>query len=245
MSQTTLSSDSDGEMGRCRGRWLQAQRSPSIIGFNIAGNLGDVLALSVEGVAVSPADIRLWEGADSDTTSVCLEVIFPKVPDKMDEGKLGEALRMALDKYLDEQRVTEFRDRLARRKEEASLRRRGGGAGDDVQEGGDSKEESWREYLKQPAQKTQVVLHGVADLGARGRRVLAVRTSMSQSAADMIGKLAYPNVFYAETDERPEADRNFQICYYGCLCFLLVLIIMWGTMLLRGLTRSSKPLSLV
>eukprot|EP00928_Gymnodinium_smaydae_P023981 TRINITY_DN19566_c0_g1_i1.p1 TRINITY_DN19566_c0_g1~~TRINITY_DN19566_c0_g1_i1.p1 ORF type:complete len:262 (+),score=63.93 TRINITY_DN19566_c0_g1_i1:70-786(+) len=220
-------------------RWQQAQRSPSIVGFNVAGQLSESLTVDVDGAEVVPADIRLTDGENASAAGgqdIFLELIFPKVPDAVQEQRLAEATLKRVEKYLGDQRVEEFRSRLARRQAEASTLRRRGGQENNV-EGGSEEKDSWRDYLRSSTADSRLRLCGAADLGARGRKVFAVRLAMEAGAAEELGRLAYPNVFAEESPDGRGEDSSFLACYYGCGCFVLLLVLLWAFMLISGISR--------
>eukprot|EP00929_Paragymnodinium_shiwhaense_P094245 TRINITY_DN54699_c0_g1_i1.p1 TRINITY_DN54699_c0_g1~~TRINITY_DN54699_c0_g1_i1.p1 ORF type:complete len:257 (-),score=71.80 TRINITY_DN54699_c0_g1_i1:124-894(-) len=228
----------------CVAKWQEAQRSPSIVGFKTASSLSETLVVTSEDDRAPVADIRLWEGpACEGATRVYLELLFPSVPDslfeRLGEMSFGERVVASVEAYLKEHRVDEFRGQLAKRQEAATLRRRGGASDDADGEGGDSKEESWREFLRKPHEQAEVRLHRVVDLGARGRKVLAVQLIVGPSDAEALGRLAYPQFFIEKTPEEDAAlDRAFNCCYYGCIVFVVLLVTLWLSALVRGIMKS-------
>jgi len=240
--QDSASHTGSNAVDACNARWREAQRSPSIIGFNVASGLSDKLSFRVDGETIVAADIRLWEGTDGEGSDnkVFLEVLFPGVSfdlNNSDEKRFADACVQAIEVHLREQRVTEFRERLAKHNENAStLRRRGGGA--QQLEGGDTEQESWKDFLSKPASDSELRVHRVVDIGGRGRRVLACQLSMTAGAAEELGRLAYPRLFGPSDED--EEDNSFLVCYYGCFAFILLLALLWAVMLVRGLLKTKK-----
>merc|ERR1719433_812872 len=229
-----------GPCHECTALWQQAQRSPSIIGFNVSGDLAETVTIALDGDSLQAVDVRLWEGIPGvgQCEVVFLELLFLDVPPSVEDSRVGEACLEAITAHLRERRVKEFRERLAERKKATAegLRRRG--AQSEAVEGGDEQQEAWREYLgKREDSDPQVRLHAVVNIGGKGRRVLAVRTSMAPGAAHALGQLAYPRLFLQQTEEEMQAvDRAFNRCYYGCLISLLVLFLIWAAAFASGMT---------
>jgi len=236
------------EARECAARWEEAQRSPSIIGFNVHRALGDTLIISLDGTAIPACDVRLWEGVPGlgSDELVFLELLFAGAPHTWDDQRVGEACVTCIREYLQEHRVSEFRARLAERREQGKLRQRRGGTavtGTIAEEGGDEKEDSWREFLgKEREAEPKVCIHAVVDVGGRGRRVLACRTSMAPECAWEVGELAYPRLFKEQTDrEIEQEDRFFTCCYYGAICFIVALLLLWLCFFATGISRRSSP----
>mmetsp|Transcript_117678 Transcript_117678/g.379798 ORF Transcript_117678/g.379798 Transcript_117678/m.379798 type:complete len:238 (+) Transcript_117678:62-775(+) len=226
----------------CVALWQQAQRSPSIIGFNVSGDLADSLSVSVGGRQLRAADVRLWEGvaAAAPEGAVFLELLFLDVPAEVEEQQLGEACREAIVEHFRQQCMCEFREQLTRQKAQEGLRRRGG-AGEDGGEEADAGRRSLGE-LGNP--DPRVRLHVVTNIGGRGRRVLACRTSMTPEAARQLGCLAYPRLFREQSEEELQAqDRLFNICYYSILAAMACIFVLWLVFLVTGKMKVRRPQS--
>mmetsp|Transcript_47085 Transcript_47085/g.105645 ORF Transcript_47085/g.105645 Transcript_47085/m.105645 type:complete len:248 (-) Transcript_47085:30-773(-) len=228
----------------CIALWHEAQRSPSIIGFNVHPALSDTINVSIDGTSqrAAAADVRLWQAHESDTASsrIFLEFLFPGVPKAWDEWQVGEACVAVVQEHVSAQRVEEFRAKLVARKKAQELRRRGADRqGEAGLEHGDASEDNWRQFLQQKADADAGIrLHAVADVGSTARRVLAVRVSVTPSEAYELGELAYPSIFrplYADSSTLQEEDRKWQQCYNGTVAFLAILALLWLTFFIRGL----------
>merc|ERR1719210_317639 len=100
----------------CEGLWRQAQRSPSIIGFNVSGDLAKTLVITLGGRQFSAADVRHWpDGAAPESEErVALELIFMDIPAGFEEQQVGEASSAAIEAHFRESRLGDFRAKLAR-----------------------------------------------------------------------------------------------------------------------------------
>lgn len=229
------------ERDKVFGLWQEAQTSPSIIGRDVDAALGETIAVTIGGKRIAAIDCRLWsEGPDVDD-ALFLEVLLPGVPDGWDFDQVGKECVAAIEVYLKERRVVEFREKLVEHKEEQVLRQRRGkeAAADGTLEGGDEKEEKWKSFLHDKREPDALTLRNVVDIGGRGRPVIACRISMSVTAARDVGKLVYPNIFREKTSkEMEQEERAFLACYYTCICFLIVLVITWLTFLISGVIRT-------
>lgn len=240
------------ELEECIALWREAQRSPSIIGYNVHQALPENIHVTMYSNTVHAEDVRLWDEkhgmqingqlAGPDPSGLMfLELVFLHVPEEWDKKKFGEACAEKLDAFLKEAQLSEFRSKLKEHQEGKTVRRRNAAASDAADEGGDVKEDSWKEFIgRRREPHPPVTILSVHDIGAKGRPIIACRFSLTPGASRELGKLAYPTFFKEKTEKELKAeDQFYNFCYYGCMCFMAFVLLIWLLLITRALTRSN------
>mmetsp|Transcript_55295 Transcript_55295/g.103707 ORF Transcript_55295/g.103707 Transcript_55295/m.103707 type:complete len:267 (+) Transcript_55295:59-859(+) len=135
------------------------------------------------------ADVRLWQlqhaPGKSGQATIHLEFFFDGSPDEIrdDEEAWKKAFESMIEQQLQEVRLGEFRRRLA-------ARRRGG---KEAVEGAEE-DDQWRSYLKRPVPATELSIRSIREAGCM-LRFLVVQTSLSVSACEVLGQIAFQEHF--------------------------------------------------
>eukprot|EP00933_Yihiella_yeosuensis_P022936 TRINITY_DN17950_c0_g2_i4.p1 TRINITY_DN17950_c0_g2~~TRINITY_DN17950_c0_g2_i4.p1 ORF type:complete len:269 (+),score=61.30 TRINITY_DN17950_c0_g2_i4:106-912(+) len=134
------------------------------------------------------ADVRLWKehhNSQGAAKAIYLEFFFDGSPEELGDQQevFTKAFETMIEQQLQEQRVAEFREKLARR-------RRGGGGGEET-EGGD---EDWRSFLKKPIPATELSVRSLREAGCM-LRFLVCQTSLSISASEVLGQITFQEHF--------------------------------------------------
>eukprot|EP00440_Ansanella_granifera_P053258 gb/GFBE01057736.1/.p1 GENE.gb/GFBE01057736.1/~~gb/GFBE01057736.1/.p1 ORF type:complete len:275 (+),score=79.53 gb/GFBE01057736.1/:1-825(+) len=140
------------------------------------------------------ADVRLWQlhhtASKEGQSTIYLEFFFDGSPEEIkdQEEVFKKAFETMIETQLQEQRVNEFRKKLATRRRG----NRGGGGGEDAGEGGD--DDDWRSYLKKPVPATELSIRSLREAGCM-LRFLVCQTSLSVSASEVLGQIAFQEHF--------------------------------------------------
>uniref|UniRef100_A0A7S1AL72 Uncharacterized protein n=1 Tax=Noctiluca scintillans TaxID=2966 RepID=A0A7S1AL72_NOCSC len=184
-----------------------------------------------DGRSFRPVILQVWatnvtgdaEGVASD--SVPIEFLFPDKPPH-DTERFREKFGELLEEFLREEQQQEFRARLAQKQKATNLRRRKGAA---QAEDGDSVEESWREYLRKPAEDTRLKIHAVEEIVSY-RHMLSCKTSMSVTAAEALGKAAFP--LYgddgSDTNTHDMFGMGLRVLFAITLLLLVLFFFFWA-----------------
>lgn len=157
----------------------------------------------------SLADVRLWleqhqqrNGKEQTTELVHLEFFFDGMLAEIQEDPpaFEKAFAHMIESQLQEKRVSEFRDKLSARKRTVGSRSAAEKASaEDAEDGGSGSivaedESEWRSYLKKPVQPTELSLRSMREAGCM-LRFLVCQTSLSVSASEELGQVAFQELF--------------------------------------------------
>eukprot|EP00746_Dinoflagellata_sp_MGD_P002045 gnl/MRDRNA2_/MRDRNA2_103947_c0_seq1.p1 gnl/MRDRNA2_/MRDRNA2_103947_c0~~gnl/MRDRNA2_/MRDRNA2_103947_c0_seq1.p1 ORF type:complete len:295 (+),score=59.95 gnl/MRDRNA2_/MRDRNA2_103947_c0_seq1:92-976(+) len=180
---------------RVLAQWKAACGSP------ISDEAKTQFAVTVKGRQFLIGDIRLWSHQNQNITnrsSIHLEFFYDgSQSDLGDSGaeEFSQAFEAMVEEQLRERRVAEFRRKL-----QATNRRRAPRKAEDsdaLEGGGNSEgmgEDEWKLYLKQPIPSADVAVRSYRDAGCM-ISFLVVQTSISISAAEGLGQVAFPEHF--------------------------------------------------
>jgi hypothetical protein len=178
---------------RVLAQWKAACGSP------ISDEAKTQFSVTVKGRNFLIGDIRLWSHQNQNITnrsSVHLEFFYDgSQSDLGDNGveEFSQAFESMVEEQLRERRVAEFRRKL-----QATNRRRAAPKDSDALEGGGTcegtGEDDWKSYLKQPIPSADVAVRSYRDAGCM-ISFLVVQTSISISAAEGLGQVAFPEHF--------------------------------------------------
>jgi len=156
------------------------------------------------------ADVRLWtehhEKAtkkEKDTGTIYLEFFFDVTPDSY-QGKQDvfiKAFERMVENQLQERRVVEFRQKFAARRRGGLAKRDVGGDSEDCGEGGGEggaapmeDDSEWKKYLNRPVPATDLSVRSLREAGCM-LSFLVVQTSLSVSAAEVMGQITFNEQF--------------------------------------------------
>merc|ERR1719213_267273 len=153
------------------------------------------------------ADIRLVRAevsSDPDRSSLPLEFFFdgPSQLSDVNFALFNQAFEAKVEEQLQERRLQIFRKNLA-------IRQRKGRkvVGEDAEggdfEGADADDDSWKAYLSQRVDKTNLKIQGCREAGCM-LTFIAVRASLSVSACQTLGEVAFPE-YFASAEEAADA----------------------------------------
>lgn len=148
--------------------------------------------IEVLGKTFNLADVRIWgemQSSSKDTQAIIyLEFFFDGSPDELGDQRevFTQAFEKMIEQQLQEQRVAEFRRKLATRRRNAR-----GGSGED---GESAEDDEWRSYLKKPAAATNLSIRSLREAGCM-LRFLVCQTSLSLSASEVLGQIAFQEHF--------------------------------------------------
>jgi len=156
------------------------------------------------------ADVRLWlekhqqkGGKELNTRLVHLEFFFDGQLAEIaeDPAVFNKAFEDMIESQLQARRVTEFRKKLLARKRTGGTRSASANAqpsGEDAEGGGSGccaeEDSAWQTYLKKPVQPTELSLRATREAGCM-LRFLVCQTSLSVSAAEELGQIAFQEHF--------------------------------------------------
>lgn len=153
-------------------------------------------------------DVRLWQvhhnrknDIVTEAGKVYLEFFFDGCPEELGgkDDVFTKAFEDLLERQLREVRVSEFRKKLAARKRAKDKKASDEASVDFDDEGGaqnvtDEAEEEWQSFLKKPTPDTELSVRALREAGCM-LRFLVCQTSLSCSAAEVLGQLAFPEHF--------------------------------------------------
>jgi len=172
--------------------------------------------INVLGKTFNLADVRLWQHHQTSSkdgqATIHLEFFFDGSPEELggQTDVFTKAFESMVEQQLQEQRVSEFRKKLATR------RRAGKGAEDASPEGGD---DDWRSYLKKPMPATELTVKSIREAGCM-LRFLVCQTSLSVSASEVLGQIAFQEHFPIDgvAQEPPKSTKPLPKWVYGLAC---------------------------
>jgi hypothetical protein len=180
-------------------RVLEQWRAAS--GCPISDEAKTLFCVHALGDSFQLGDVRLWydQHPGRATSSIFLEFFFDGAPDdiKEDAGLFIKAFETMIEDTLRERRVAEFRKRAkARRRVVGRVKSKD--SDDEACEGGrspeDSGDEEWRKYLQSMPATTELSVKSIREAGCT-LRFLVCQTSLSVSAAEELGQIAFPEHF--------------------------------------------------
>lgn len=195
---------------RVLAQWNAASGSP------ISDEAKTQFSVTVKGRNFMLGDIRLWRNQNqniSNRSSVHLEFFYDGSTGDLSDGGTEEFNRQfenMVEEQLRERRVQEFRRKL-----QATNRRRtardpkdsegleGGNDGDAIGE------DEWKSYLKQPIPSADVAVRAYRDAGCC-ISFLVVQTSISISAAESLGQVAFPEHFLVDGKAQDVPESTMQ-----------------------------------
>lgn len=203
-------------------QWKAASGSP------ISDQAKTQFSVTVKGRNFIVGDIRLWSHHNqniSSKSSLHLEFFYDgSQSDLGDNGpaEFSSAFESMVEEQLRERRVMEFRNKL-----KATKRRRGAQEAKEDAEGleggGDcGGEDDWKAFLNQPIPSADVAVRSYRDAGCC-ISFLVVQTSISISAAEGLGQVAFPEHFPVDgkaqeipesTMQRPKWMMSLAICTF-------------------------------
>lgn len=188
------------------------------------------------------ADARLWQAhynnpklVQDGGSSIFLEFFFDGMISELagQEDAFTAAFESMIQKQLQEVRITEFRKRLTARKR-ANGRRNAAAEDGGVEGGGacDGDESEWKDYLKRQAPAVELSVRAMREAGCM-LRFLVCQTSISASAAEALGQIAFQEHFPIDgvQQEPSGSKRPLPRWVYWMLVlsfiFVVVTIIAW------------------
>jgi hypothetical protein len=161
-------------------------------------------------------DVRLWldmhpqrAGKEQKTNEVYLEFFFDGMLAEIEEDPpaFERAFAQMVESQLQERRRTQFREKLqARQRRKSALK-----DSDSVAEDGGavcSKDDSdWKTYLKKPVEPTQISVRSMREAGCM-IRFLVCQTSLSVSASEELGQIAFQEYFPIDGVEQEESKST-------------------------------------
>lgn len=219
-------------------KYGEALRSSSIIGYGVDDALGNTIFLEYQGKETPCADVRLWEGFDGISTdeTVCVEFLFADVPDALERSNIGELCATVVNKHLKKRCVEELHQKGQEFERNQQLRKRGGGNSDNPESGSVQAEALNERVIRSKQADPNVRIHTVEDIGGRGRRVVAVRTSMSVEAGQEMGILGYPSIFIEKSaDQLAYEHWQWSVGLNCAFALLFLLVFLWLWFLYEGI----------
>lgn len=207
------------------------------------------------------ADVRLWTEHHEksskkvqDTGVIFLEFFFDGSPNdyKDDEDVFTKAFEQMIERQLQERRIIEFRQKFAARRRGQGARSRGSGASEeDACEGGGESigddDGDWQAYLKKPVPATNLSVRSLREAGCM-LTFLVVQTSLSVSACEVLGQIAFQEHFPIDgkPQELAKCDKPMPRWGYAmmaCATFLsLITIFAWWQVMRQAFFPSPNPL---
>jgi hypothetical protein len=199
------------------------------------------------------ADVRLWQNQpwqiQKGDVTVCLEFFFDGSPDEFagKEDEFKKAFETMVEGQLQEVRRAEFRKKLTARK-------RGGrkADGEDGLEGGgglyDIDDSEWRKYLKSPLPATNLCIRSMREAGCM-LRFLVCQTSISTSAAEVLGQIAFQEHFPVDgVIQESKSTKPLPKWVYavGCctMTFTVVSLMAWAKVVQTAVFHTPSPIPL-
>eukprot|EP00438_Fugacium_kawagutii_P032402 Skav234905 [mRNA] locus=scaffold840:771493:775069:+ [translate_table: standard] len=184
------------------------------------------------------ADVRLWQHAPGKgNASIYLEFFFDGSPDEIrdQEEVFKKAFESMIETQLQEQRLTQFRQKLAAR------RRKG-------QEGEGEGDQEWQSYLKRPVPATELSIRSIREAGCM-LRFLVCQTSISTGAAEVLGQIAFQEHFPIDgvAQEPSKSMKPMPRWVYGlgaCTAFMTVVTITAWYQVVRQISFSGAEATL-
>lgn len=186
------------------------------------------------------ADVRLWQHrtpGKGDQAAVYLEFFFDGSPDEIrdQEEVFKKAFESMIETQLQEQRLTQFRQKLAAR------RRKG-------QDSGDGGDQEWQSYLKRPVPATELSIRSIREAGCM-LRFLVCQTSISIGASEVLGQIAFQEHFPIDgvAQEPSKSTKPMPRWVYGlgaCTAFMTVVTITAWYQVVRQIAFSGAEAAL-
>jgi len=153
------------------------------------------------------ADIRLVRAdvsSDPDRSSLPMEFFFdgPSQLSDVNFELFNKAFEAKVEEQLQERRLQIFRRNLATRQRKGRKVVGEDAEGGDF-EGADADDESWKAYLSQRVDKTNLEIQGCREAGCM-LTFIAIRATLSVSACQTLGEVAFPE-YFATPEEAAEA----------------------------------------
>lgn len=175
------------------------------------------------------ADVRIWGEHHNSRSSkkvtetgvIYLEFFFDGSPAeyKDDEEVFTKAFEQMIERQLQERRIIEFREKVARRRGGSAARNRSADNEDACEGGGGDMDDSeWKEYLKRPVPATNLSVRSIREAGCM-LSFLVCQTSISVSAAEVLGQIAFQEHFPIDgkLQEEPKSDKPMPRWAYGLM----------------------------
>lgn len=185
-------------------RVLEQWRAAS--GCPISDEAKTLFCVHALGDSFQLGDVRLWsdQHAGKQSSSIFLEFFFDGAPDdiKEDAGLFTKVFETMIEDTLRERRVAEFRKRATARRRVGRVKSKdsddeshegGGEIGRNLEDSGEADEE-WRTYLQSTPATTELSVKSIREAGCT-IRFLVCQTSLSVSAAEELGQIAFPEHF--------------------------------------------------
>lgn len=215
---------------RILAQWRAAQGSP------VSDEAKTVFQIEALGHLYKLADVRLWTQHHRPTPGVktlekgtiFLEFFFDGCTSELDgqEDVFKDAFERMIEGQLQERRIVEFRQKLVarrrcRRGEEGASRAADGEDGGDMTktEGCDGDGDlDWQAFLKRPIPATDLSIRSFRDAGC-ALSFLVVQTSISVSAAEVLGQVAFQEHFPIDgvEQELPKSTKPLPGWVHGLL----------------------------
>jgi hypothetical protein len=200
-------------------QWQAASGSP------ISDEAKTQFSVTCKGRNFMVGDIRLWREQNQNIasrSSLQLEFFYDGSTGDLGENgaqEFSSAFEVMVEERLRECRVAEFRRKLAATKRRRGVRESNDSEG--LEGGGDcGGEDDWKSYLKQPIPSADVAVRSYRDAGCC-ISFLVVQTSISISAAENLGQVAFPEHFLVDgkvqdipesTMPRPRWTLHLALC---------------------------------
>jgi len=227
---------------RVLAQWKAASGSP------ISDEAKTQFSVTCKGRNFIVGDIRIWRAQNQNITSknsLHLEFFYDGCTSDLGDNGVEEfsrAFETMVEEQLRERRVSEFRRKLA-----ATKRRRGTRETQDsegLEGGGDCNgEDDWKAYLNQPIPSADVAVRSYRDAGCC-ISFLVVQTSISISAAEGLGQVAFPEHFPVDgkaqdipesTMQKPRWTLGLAIC---TILMLLCTVFAWYQVAVQMMTAA-------